>query len=156
MAVFQKTLDTKKSTCLYSYRFRRKDGSYADIEDRVFILRDASGIGVRALGAMTDITERVQLEEKVRKNHNLEMLGILAAGIAHDFNNMLTGIIASFSLLEMLTDSNSEAHTIAREGNELLGLQHATHRYQQQRAPQQHPLRKNAKRRRRGLPPWIR
>lgn len=118
MAVFQKTLDTKKSTCRYNYRFRRKDGSYADIEDRVFILRDASGIGVRALGAMTDITERIQLEEKVRKNHNLEMLGILAGGIAHDFNNMLTGIITSFSLLEMLSDSNSEAHTIAREGNE--------------------------------------
>jgi PAS domain S-box-containing protein len=118
MAVFQETLDAKKSTCSYSYRFRRKDGSYADIEDRVFILRDASGVGVRALGAMTDITERIQLEEKIRKNHNSEMLGILAGGIAHDFNNMLTGIICSFSLLEMLSDSNSEAHKIAREGNE--------------------------------------
>jgi diguanylate cyclase (GGDEF)-like protein/PAS domain S-box-containing protein len=40
------------------YRLRRKDGSYADVHDRGFILRDANGKAVRAVGGMLDVTQR--------------------------------------------------------------------------------------------------
>ena len=39
------------------YRFQRKDGTYADIFDRGYILRDDTGKPYRMVGAMIDITE---------------------------------------------------------------------------------------------------
>jgi diguanylate cyclase (GGDEF)-like protein/PAS domain S-box-containing protein len=44
------------------YRFQRKDGTYADIMDRGYILRDESGQPYRMIGAMLDITERKYME----------------------------------------------------------------------------------------------
>ena len=49
------------------YRFRRRDGSYADIFDRGFILRDPQGKAVRMIGAMMDITERKRAEIRIRQ-----------------------------------------------------------------------------------------
>jgi PAS domain S-box-containing protein len=48
------------------YRFRRRDGSYADIFDRAFVIRAASGAGERVIGAMQDFTERKRAEERLR------------------------------------------------------------------------------------------
>ena len=45
------------------YRFRHKNGIYAEVEDRGYIARDASGKPVRMIGAMQDITERKRAEE---------------------------------------------------------------------------------------------
>jgi diguanylate cyclase (GGDEF)-like protein/PAS domain S-box-containing protein len=47
------------------YRFRRADGSYAVVFDRGFVVRDPFGTAVRMLGAMVDITERKEAEEKL-------------------------------------------------------------------------------------------
>ena len=47
------------------YRFQRKDGSYADIMDRSYILRDQSGAAYRMVGAMIDITERKYMESSL-------------------------------------------------------------------------------------------
>jgi PAS domain S-box-containing protein len=47
------------------YRFRRKDGSYADLFDRGHVLRDESNRGVRMVGAMQDITERKQAQARL-------------------------------------------------------------------------------------------
>ncbi len=44
------------------HRFRRKDGSYAWVVDRAFILRDASGKAVRAIGSTADISARKEAE----------------------------------------------------------------------------------------------
>lgn len=48
------------------YRFRKKDGSYADIIDRGYILLDDKGRSTRMVGAMQDITERKK-SRKVEK-----------------------------------------------------------------------------------------
>ncbi len=48
------------------YRFRRADGTYADILDRGFVLRDATGRAARMIGAMFDISERKRAEEHQR------------------------------------------------------------------------------------------
>ena len=45
------------------YRFRRGDGSYAYVEDRVCFIRDTRGNVIRVLGAMRDITQRKRVEE---------------------------------------------------------------------------------------------
>jgi diguanylate cyclase (GGDEF)-like protein/PAS domain S-box-containing protein len=44
------------------YRFMRKDGSYAEVLDRGFFIRDSAGKAIRMMGAMLDITERKRAE----------------------------------------------------------------------------------------------
>jgi two-component system cell cycle sensor histidine kinase/response regulator CckA len=46
------------STWSDAYRFRRKDGTYADIFDRSYVIRNNAGQAIRMVGAMTDLTER--------------------------------------------------------------------------------------------------
>jgi len=48
-----------------------------------------------------DVTERYELEERVRHGQKIESLAILSGGIAHDFNNLLTGILNAAELLSM-------------------------------------------------------
>jgi diguanylate cyclase (GGDEF)-like protein/PAS domain S-box-containing protein len=47
------------------YRFQRKDGTFADIMDRAYILRDKDGNPYRMIGAMIDITERKYMESSL-------------------------------------------------------------------------------------------
>jgi PAS domain S-box-containing protein len=65
------------------YRFRRKDGMFAEVEDRGYIARDASGQPARMIGAMRDITERKQAEalfQQERKSF-LDLINNQPAGI---------------------------------------------------------------------------
>ena len=48
-----------------------------------------------------DITERVELERRLRQMQKMESLGTLSGGVAHEFNNILTAIVGQTSLLEM-------------------------------------------------------
>jgi PAS domain S-box-containing protein len=48
------------------YRYRRADGTYANVSDRGYIARDTTGTTVRMVGAMTDVTERSRSEAAIR------------------------------------------------------------------------------------------
>jgi len=47
------------------YRYRRGDGSYANVLHRGYIARDEAGAAVRVIGAMTDVTERSRSEAAI-------------------------------------------------------------------------------------------
>ena len=51
------------------YRFQRVDGTYADIMDRAYIMRDKDGRASRMVGAMMDITERKQMESTLLQSN---------------------------------------------------------------------------------------
>ncbi|MGI4719514.1 MAG: PAS domain S-box protein [Janthinobacterium lividum] len=53
------------------YRFRRADGSYADIFDRGTVLRGADGRALRMIGAMLDLTERNATVAALRESERL-------------------------------------------------------------------------------------
>ena len=52
-------------------------------------------------GVIRNISERLQLQSKLRKAERMESLGTLAGGIAHDFNNLLMGIQGRSALITM-------------------------------------------------------
>ena len=79
------------------YRFRRRDGSYAIVLDRGFVLRDETGRPIRMTGAMLDLTDRKELEESLRRQtQQLEDLDRrkdeFLAMLAHELRNPLAPI----------------------------------------------------------------
>ncbi|HUR64351.1 MAG TPA: PAS domain-containing protein [Candidatus Thermoplasmatota archaeon] len=60
-------MDGAQETVESEYRFRRADGTWANVLDRAFIVRDAAGRPVRLVGAMQDVTERVQAQRRVEE-----------------------------------------------------------------------------------------
>ena len=59
------------------YRLLLKDGSYAAISDYGYIERDSAGQATRLIGAMSDITNRKQAEERIQRQ--LQQLSALRA-----------------------------------------------------------------------------
>ncbi len=52
----------------FEYRFRRANGTYADVVTHAYISHDAGGAPIRMAGVMTEITERKQAEAELRKS----------------------------------------------------------------------------------------
>ena len=75
-----------------AYRFRKGDGSYAEVLDRGVITSDAEGTPVRMVGAIVDVTQYRALETQLDQIKRVSSLGQLAANMAHEFNNVLMGI----------------------------------------------------------------
>ena len=63
------------------YRFRRADGSYADVFDRGYVIRDGEGRPTRMIGAMLDQSERRQADATLRDREDRLRLATTGAGI---------------------------------------------------------------------------
>jgi PAS domain S-box-containing protein len=77
---------------------------------------DGSATQRAVLSVATDITERKQLEEQLRRAQKMEAIGQLAGGVAHDFNNMLA-IILGYS--ELLTEQIGPDKPIGQDLREI-------------------------------------
>ncbi|HVW88330.1 MAG TPA: ATP-binding protein, partial [Gaiellaceae bacterium] len=70
----------------------RRDGELRHHELHASAMRDDKGHVVGVAVVSRNITERVQLEERLRHSSRIEALGQLSGGVAHDFNNLLVAI----------------------------------------------------------------
>jgi PAS domain S-box-containing protein len=86
------------------YRFRRVDGTYADVHDRGSVIRDEHGRATRMIGAMLDLSERKKAEEQQN---------LLLGELQHRVKNTLAMVqaIASQTFRESATPDAREAFT---------------------------------------------
>jgi two-component system sensor kinase FixL len=82
-----------------SYRFLDADHHYVDIYDRGFIIRDNAGRGTRAVGAMSDVSDRRHAEAQLQRMQaelihvsRLSAMGTMASTLAHEINQPLTAV----------------------------------------------------------------
>ena len=74
-------IDGTGETWSDEYRFRRADGSYADVFDRGAVLRDEAGRPLRMIGAMQDLSERKRSEAASRASEEQLRLATEAAEV---------------------------------------------------------------------------
>lgn len=74
-----------------------------------------------------DLTEKRQIDLKLRQAQKMETLGQLTGGIAHDFNNLLSALSGNLELLDMsarLDDANriylNRALSVTEKGSQLI------------------------------------
>jgi PAS domain S-box-containing protein len=101
---------------------RRRDGGRFIGATMIRPLEDDDA-DLRGFVAVTrDVTERRDLEARLRQSQKMEAVGQLAGGIAHDFNNLLTAILGYADWL---------AHDLAgheKHGTHILEIQKAAER----------------------------
>lgn len=118
------------------YRYRRADGTYADIFDRAWVVRDDSGRVTRVIGAMQDQSERKRAAEIQQERNSLrdavramdQVLGV----VGHELRTPLAGLRAISEFLlddaarqteqweQFLKDMHDEVIRMSQTVNDLL------------------------------------
>ncbi|MGD9719951.1 MAG: PAS domain-containing protein [Pirellulales bacterium] len=105
------------------YRFRRADGSYADVYESAFVMYDEQGRPLRMVGSMMDISQRRRAEEMIAMQQaelahiaRVSTMGEIATGLAHELNQPLA-VIANYaeSCLQALSADSPGAQDKLRE-----------------------------------------
>jgi PAS domain S-box-containing protein len=78
----------------------RKDGTRFLANIVIQPIYDRRGAHIGFAKITRDITQRRELEDRLRQSHKMEAIGQLTGGVAHDFNNHLTVIFASLDLAQ--------------------------------------------------------
>lgn len=106
-ADFQRAMQVLMAHGDYSGRMvhAAADGRKFVVHVHWILVRHEDGLPRAILSVVTDLSEQIELEQKLVQTQKLEALGRLTGGIAHDFNNWLTVIIGNAEeLVEALAD----------------------------------------------------
>lgn len=95
------------------YRYRKADGTFVDVVDRGFVIRDKEGVAVRMVGAMHDISERKKtLYEMNRitadlfmRNRELQEFGYI---VSHNLRAPVANIRSIATLIQMEIGTTAE------------------------------------------------
>ncbi|MEA2071502.1 MAG: PAS domain-containing protein [Asgard group archaeon] len=104
MKAMREHLKGKKDLYETDYRIKARDGSWIWFHDRGKITkRSKNGKPTVVTGLVIDITERIEMEKKLRESeanyrHAYQQASFFKDLVAHDINNMLQGILMSLNL----------------------------------------------------------
>ncbi|MEX1213332.1 MAG: histidine kinase dimerization/phosphoacceptor domain -containing protein [Balneolaceae bacterium] len=85
MIDLQQTLEDPEQTIWSSsYRFRKKNGQYAYVDEQGYIVRDSLGQAIRMIGTMRDMTERNELEILLNRTHHIARIGSWDVDLIND------------------------------------------------------------------------
>ena len=111
------------------YRFRRADGSYANIFDRGYILRDREGRGVRMIGSMMDMTKRQAEMELARSRdaalESARLKSQFLANMSHEIRTPMNSIIGMTDILintELTAEQREFVEIVRMSGESLLTI----------------------------------
>jgi len=98
--------DHTQSNWTGEYRFRRADGMYANVEGNGYIIRDETGRGIRMIGLLRDITERLNYLKAI-ENQN-EQLREIAWMQSHGVRAPLAKIMGLIDLIKNYPNNDIE------------------------------------------------
>ncbi|MGZ3457489.1 MAG: ATP-binding protein [Archangium sp.] len=115
------------------YRFRRGDGSWAVVEDRAHLLRDASGKAYRVMGLLRDISEKKWLE--LQQGFLVQASAVLAESMDTERNletvaQLAATTVADWCSIILLNQDGRSIRTVSvghREPEQALALRQALH-----------------------------
>jgi two-component system, cell cycle sensor histidine kinase and response regulator CckA len=117
LAYLGKLLSGETQSYRREQRYIRRDGQVIFAQLTAALLRDDNGNAEFGLCMIEDITERKQLEARLRQAQKMEAVGRFAGGIAHDFNNTLSTITA---YAQILFDALPESDERRADASEIL------------------------------------
>ncbi len=90
---------------IFEWRLRKKNGDlfWGEVNLREVTLLGESVV----LSIVRDISDRKELEARLRQSQKLESIGTLASGVAHEINNPLTGMINYAELIRTRVNDDS-------------------------------------------------
>ncbi|HVG12381.1 MAG TPA: PAS domain-containing protein [Flavisolibacter sp.] len=95
--------DTRKKFWKEQYRFCKKDGTYAHVIDKGFIIRDLNGEAVRMIGAMQDITEIKQSEIALSvSNERYKFASLATSDVIWDWDLSTETVVCSETFTKLL------------------------------------------------------
>ncbi|MBL0209780.1 MAG: PAS domain S-box protein [Holophagaceae bacterium] len=104
------------------YRFQRSDGTYANVLDRGYVVRDSSGNALRMIGAMSDLTERIRAEQaQAASQAKSEFLATMTHEIRTPMIGMM-GMVEILSHTKLDTDQRTALDTISASARSLLRI----------------------------------
>ncbi|MFV1957613.1 MAG: ATP-binding protein, partial [bacterium] len=92
VSVMASLLQGEDSAGEVKLRWTAKDKSDRILEMSATVIRESDGKAVGHLALFSDLTEKKELEDRVKRTDRLAALGTLAAGLAHEIKNPLTAI----------------------------------------------------------------
>jgi PAS domain S-box-containing protein len=119
-----KTLaDKKKNKWEAEFRYARNDGTYVNVKENAYIIRDDSGQAIRMIGTVKDVTESKFNELKKELSSNISQIFNDSKGVAEALKRSLLELIKveDFKLAEvwLLNHNKDSIELIASLSNEL-------------------------------------
>lgn len=102
-----------------TFLLRGKDGKYRWFLTRALPIRDEQGHVIRWFGTNTDVSDRMQTEEVLRRSEKLAVVGRVVATVAHELNNPLTVAINHVFLAQHDPNDTTRSRHLERADLEL-------------------------------------